>query len=208
MHHDRCFAGYVGPGDAHGHADVGLLERGGIVDAVPGRGDDLAEVLEGSDDPLLMLGPDPGEHHLRMGGELVRELGDAHRLELLAADHAGVGAGDDADASGDGFGGYSVVACDHGDPDSAFAAGGNGVGDVGAGRVHHGHQPQQGQAVLREVPVGMAGVEVPAGDGEDPQCFAGQLVVDVGHLAPVSLGERDVGACPRDGVAPADQLLW
>lgn len=54
----------------------------------------------------------------------------------------------------------------------------------------------------------MAGVEVPAGDGEDPQCFAGQLVVGGGHLAPVVLGERDVGACPGDGVAPADQLLW
>jgi len=55
-HHDRCFAGHVGPGDAHGHADVGLLERGGIVDAVSGRGDDLAEVLEGSDDALFVLG--------------------------------------------------------------------------------------------------------------------------------------------------------
>ena len=120
-----------------------------------------------------LLGPDPGEHHLRMGGELVLELGGAHRLELLAADHAGAGAGDDADASGDGFGGDSVVARDHGDPDAGFAAGSHGVDDVGAGRVHHGHQPQQGQAVLREVLVGMAGVEVPAGDGEDAECFAG-----------------------------------
>jgi hypothetical protein len=34
------------PGDTHGHADVSLLERGSIVDAVSGRGDDLAEVLE------------------------------------------------------------------------------------------------------------------------------------------------------------------
>ena len=125
-HHDRCFAGYVGPGDAHGHADVSLLERGGIVDAVSGCGDDLAEVLESSDDALFVLEPDPGEHHLRMEGELVGELGDAHRLELLAPDHAGTGTGDDADAPGDGFGGYSVVACDHGDPDAGTDGQGSG----------------------------------------------------------------------------------
>ncbi len=89
-----------------------------------------------------------------------------------------------------------------GDPDAGFAAGGNSVDDVGAGRVHHGHQPQQGQAMLRAVLVGMLGAEVPAGDGEDPERFAGQLVVDGDHLAPVVLGERDVGACPGDGVAP------
>ena len=61
--------------------------------------------------------------------------------------------------------------------------------------------------MLREVLVGMVGVEVPAGDGEDPQCFAGQLVTGVGHLAPVVLGERDVDAIPGDEIAPADQLL-
>jgi len=49
---------------------------------------------------------------------------------------------------------------------------------------------QQGQAVLREILVGMVIVEVPAGDGKDPEGFAGQLVVDVGHLAPVILGKR------------------
>lgn len=61
--------------------------------------------------------------------------------------------------------------------------------------------------MLRDVLVEMVGVEVPAGDGEDPQCFAGQLVVGVGRLAPVVLGERDVAARPGDGVAPADQFL-
>jgi len=131
----------VGAGDAHGHADVGLLERGGVVDAVSGRGDDLAEALVGGDDALLVLGPDPGEHHLGMGSELGLELGGAHRLELLPADHAGIRAGDDADQSGDGLGGYPVVAGDHGDPDAGLAAGGNRVDNARAGRVHHGHQP-------------------------------------------------------------------
>ena len=61
--------------------------------------------------------------------------------------------------------------------------------------------------MLGEVLVGMVGVEVPAGDGEDPECFAGQLVAGVGDLAPAVLGERDVGAGPGDRVAPADQFL-
>ena len=55
--------------------------------------------------------------------------------------------------------------------------------------------------------VGMAGVGLSAGNGQDPERLARQLVVHVGHLAPVVVGERDVGARPGDGVAPADQLL-
>ena len=39
-------AGDVGAGEAHGDADVGLLQRRRVVDAVAGDGDDLAQVLE------------------------------------------------------------------------------------------------------------------------------------------------------------------
>jgi hypothetical protein len=42
------FAGDVGAGASHGDADVGLAQRGGVVDAVAGDGDDLAVGLQGA----------------------------------------------------------------------------------------------------------------------------------------------------------------
>jgi hypothetical protein len=54
------FFGDVGAGDAHGDADVGRLERGGVVHAVAGHGHDVAVGLEGVDDAELVLGRDRG----------------------------------------------------------------------------------------------------------------------------------------------------
>ena len=39
--HRRGLAGDVGARPAHGHADVGAAERGGVVDAVAGHRDDV-----------------------------------------------------------------------------------------------------------------------------------------------------------------------
>jgi len=54
--------------------------------------------------------------------------------------------------------------------------------------------PRQGQPCSARSWSGMVIVEVPAGDGQGPGGLRRQLVVDVGHLAPVILGKRDVGA--------------
>ena len=43
--HHRGFLGHLGAGDAHGDADVGLLQRGRVVDAVAGHRDDVALAL-------------------------------------------------------------------------------------------------------------------------------------------------------------------
>ena len=61
------------PADAHGDADVGRLERRGVVHAVAGHGDDVAVSLEGVDDPQLVLGRDPGVHRdvARRGPQLI-----------------------------------------------------------------------------------------------------------------------------------------
>ena len=48
--HLRGFLGHLGPGDAHGHADVGGLQRRRVVDAVAGHRHDLALGLERVDD--------------------------------------------------------------------------------------------------------------------------------------------------------------
>lgn len=37
--------GHVGPGNAHGHADIGFFQRGSIIDAIAGHGGYVAFVL-------------------------------------------------------------------------------------------------------------------------------------------------------------------
>ena len=60
--HRRGFLGDLGAGDAHGHADVGLAQGRGVVDAVAGHGHDVAAALQRAHDADLVLGGDPGAH--------------------------------------------------------------------------------------------------------------------------------------------------
>ena len=71
---------------AHGDADVGLLERGGVVHGVAGHGDDLAGLLHEPGQPHLVLGRDPAEHvQLRQPFD---HLGVGQLLQLGAGDDA------------------------------------------------------------------------------------------------------------------------
>ena len=54
--HPRRLLGDLGAGDAHGHADVGRLERRRVVDPVAGHRHDLPVGLERVDEPQLVLG--------------------------------------------------------------------------------------------------------------------------------------------------------
>ena len=58
--HGGGVLGHLGAGDAHGHADVRLLQGGGVVDAVAGHGHQGALLLPGADDADLMLRGHPG----------------------------------------------------------------------------------------------------------------------------------------------------
>ena len=51
----------VGAALAHGDADMGGLQRRGVVDPVAGHGDDFAVGLERLDQRELLLRPDAGE---------------------------------------------------------------------------------------------------------------------------------------------------
>ena len=87
--HVRDFLGHVRAGDAHGHADVGLLDRRRVVDAVAGHGHDLAPPPPGPHDPELVLGRDAGvDGHVlhrprraprRSGGRRPRRSGPGSR---------------------------------------------------------------------------------------------------------------------------------
>ncbi len=69
QHDIRRLLGDGGTGDAHGDADVALLERRRVVDPVARHGHDLVVGLQGLDESELVFGRDAGEnvgrtHHL------------------------------------------------------------------------------------------------------------------------------------------------
>ena len=78
--HVGGFFGDIGAGDAHGHADVGSLERRGIVDAVAGHRDHLPVGLERLDDAQLVLGADTRID--RVLAHRLQQLVIVHRLQL------------------------------------------------------------------------------------------------------------------------------
>ena len=93
--HVAGLLGGLGAG-VHGHADVGLGQRGRVVGAVAGHGDQLAAGLLLADERELVLGRGLGEEVVHAGlggdgrgGERVvagdHHGADAHRAELVEA---------------------------------------------------------------------------------------------------------------------------
>ena len=62
---------------AHGHADVGAAQRGGVVDAVAGHRDDVALGAQRVGDPQLGLGRAAREDQLAVLAQHLVELGFA-----------------------------------------------------------------------------------------------------------------------------------
>ncbi|MBS6355742.1 MAG: MerR family transcriptional regulator, partial [Oscillibacter sp.] len=122
QHHAGGVLGHLGAGDAHGHADVRLLQGRGVVDAVAGHGHQIPPLLPGPDDADLVLRGHPGVY-ADPGHELPQLL-IAHGLDGGALHSLGTGS-EDADLPGDGGCGDLVVAGDHNGPD----AGGDALAD-------------------------------------------------------------------------------
>src|SRR5699024_9832868 len=74
----------LGALDAHGDADVGAFEGGGVVDAVAGHGHDLAAGLQCRDQAELVLGGGAGEDVVAL--RRVGELPVVHQLQFGAGD--------------------------------------------------------------------------------------------------------------------------
>ena len=114
--HHRGVLRHLGAGDAHGHADVGLLERRRVVHAVAGHGDDVALLLRACDQADLVLRRHAG-HDADLG-----ELGG----QLLVGQGGELGAGErlagDAELLADGGGRDRVVAGDHAHLDAGAVA--------------------------------------------------------------------------------------
>ena len=133
------------PALPHGDPDVGLAQRGSVVDAVAGHGHDLPVRLQGPDEAVLLLGPDPGEDVV-----LPREApksGVIRRVEVLPDCDAGVLVRE-AEALGDGVRGHGMVTGDHDDANAGGAAFRQCLGDTGTKRVTRGDQAEELEVLL------------------------------------------------------------
>ena len=141
QHHVGGVLGDVGAGDPHRHADVGLLERRSVVDAVAGHRHDLALALQRLDDAELVLGRDARVDR-RLAGRVASRPSSSSSPSSAPVTAARVVA-DEAEVAGDRRGGERVVAGDHDRADAGVAAGGDGVAHLRARRVDHPLQPER-----------------------------------------------------------------
>ena len=96
--HVRRLPGHLGASPAHGHADVGLLERRSVVHAVADHGRDVPRLLVQGEQVQLLRGGDAGEDRgvqqpLPPPGVGLRQLpqvGGVHHVRLFVADQPGV----------------------------------------------------------------------------------------------------------------------
>ena len=82
-HHVGRFLRDLGPLDAHGDANVGLLERRGVVDAVSRHRDHVSVLLERVDDLQLVLGRDASEDRCFGHGPLPAHIVQAVQLAAM-----------------------------------------------------------------------------------------------------------------------------
>ena len=189
QHHVARLLGHLGAGDAHGHADLGLLERGRIVDPVAGHGCDLAVGLQRSDDADLVLRRHPGTNPDRLDppGELVVvhgiDIGAGHDLAF------------DSQLTCDRPRGGGMVASDHAHADAGVVALLDGGDRFGASRVEDADESLQGELdhlvgqlafVLRS-----AHRQAAAGHRQDAQTPRPEIVVAPNQLgAPILVEDR------------------
>ncbi len=167
---------------AHGDADVGLLEGGGVVDRVAGHRDDLAVLLHELGQPKLVFRGDPAEDV--QPGQPLDHLVIGQVLQLGAGDDAGP----EAEFVGDRAGGDGVVAGDHPDVDAGAERGADRVPGLGAQRVHDPDQRDKDQVRdgghrVCERRGHRRVIQVLDGEREDPQPALGQLAVGGQELA-------------------------
>ncbi len=159
-------------GAGNGDADVGLLQRQRVVDAVAGHADDVAALLQRLDDGVLVL-----RKHLReafrpldVGGDLRRDV----PLGQVAGEQVGrpLDVGPEAELGGDLLGDGDVVAGDHLDRDSVFDGARDRLLGVRPWRIEQRQDVEERPGALL----------VGACDADGPVAFGGELVDDLVRL--------------------------
>ena len=175
QHHTGGILGHLRSRDAHSHADVRLLQGGSVIDAVAGHGYQIAPLLPRPDDADLMLrghtGVDADLRH-KLLQFLVAHAVDDRALHGLRA------VPQNADLTGNGRRRDFVVAGDHNRTDTGADALRHRCLGFLTGRVHHGDEAEESQAVFIRQSDGRA-VHAAAGEGQHPQALVGKLFVDL-----------------------------
>ena len=206
-HHVGGLFRHVRPGDAHGDADVGLLQRRRVVHAVAGHRHDRARAPQRVDDAQLVFGVDARvDGHLgdRARPCLVRQL-----LELRAGDGAAVLG--DAELLGDHRGRARVIAGNHQRADAGAFGPGHGVLRLVARWVDHADQPGEHEvlfdALVRAGGVLREGVgrQPEAGDAERAQRLAGERLVHLQNLRATRGRQRSPVVAHHLEAAPRQQ---
>ncbi len=182
------------------------LRARGIVDAVAGHRDDLAEPLEAVDDAQLVRGRDAGEQQLVAvldRGEALRQAIVVELGELGPGEHLRVRLGDDPDLARDRLGSQPVVTGDHDDRDPCRMRLRHRFRHLGPRRVQ-----QADEAHEHEVPLDLLGPgrrtlsERARRHREDAQRLPRELVdlrgdrgaIHVGQLTDATVGQHPARA--------------
>ena len=160
QHHVGRLARRRGPGLAHGDADVGLLERRRVVDAVAGHRHDLARALERAHEPQLVLGSDAREHRGLPRGAVERMV--VERVELATRERCAR----QPESRGDRAGGRHVVAGDHLHVDARRPAGAHRSQRGLARRIDERGESEEPEAVGPTL----------LGQGEDAHALVGEAL--------------------------------
>ncbi len=189
QHDGARLLGRLGPLHAHGHADVGLLQRRRIVDAIAGHGDHLAIGLQRTYQTQLVFRAGTGEHPCLGDGLAHGRI--VHQLQLRAGDRLDVLA--HAQLPGDGAGGHTVVTGDHHHTNAGRAALGHRPDRLVTGWIDDAHQAEQGQPAgdIGMLEVLLARAQPTPGEGQYPTPGA-RLRLDL--VVPVRLIQRALDA--------------
>ncbi len=144
-HHVGGLLGDVGAGDAHGHADVGVLERRRVVHAVAGHRDDVATRFQRLDDARLVLRRDATAHLQTIA--FVLQFGIVERLDFGPGQHQAARR-QQTDLSGDGFGRFTVVTGNHDGAQSCSARHFQRLDGFGTRRVDHAEHADEDEVLL------------------------------------------------------------
>ena len=162
---------------------MGLLEGGGVIDAIAGHRHYFAIGLQGFDNPQLLLGRYPGVeaaagyHLLQFRVVVALQLAAEHDFGILARE---------ANAGPNRPGRERMVAGDHHRTDAGAAAGGHRGTHLGPGRIELGHQAQEHQLVGLLLGAAVVGG---AGKGQHPQAAGRQLAGLIQPPVPLLLAQ-------------------
>ena len=139
---------HIGAGNSHGAANVGGLQSGGVIYAVPSHGHHHASLLPGLNDAHFVLGGDPSIDRETLHVLLQQLLG--HEVQILTG-NGQIPRAENVQIPSDGHGRQPMISSNHHWTDPCTVALDYRLPDLCPGRVDHPHQAYEGQPTLQQV---------------------------------------------------------